>query len=57
MTVYKKNTRLWREREKKDCEMCGFTYLKIELRKRRGIWVCDTCYDEPDIDEIERGKR
>lgn len=28
-----------------DCDRCKFTFKKIELRKQRGMLLCDPCYD------------
>lgn len=28
-----------------DCDRCQFTYRKTELRKQRGMLLCDPCYD------------
>lgn len=28
-----------------DCDRCKFTYLKSELRKQRGMLLCDPCFD------------
>jgi formylmethanofuran dehydrogenase subunit E len=46
-----KNYRPRHTLQKKDCERCGFTYLKNELIRQRGISVCKDCYDEKDRGE------
>lgn len=28
-----------------DCDRCKFTYKKRELRKQRGMYLCDACFD------------
>lgn len=28
-----------------DCDRCKFTYRKIDLRKQRGMLLCDPCFD------------
>lgn len=34
-----------------DCDRCKFTYKKISLRKQRGMYLCDACFDS--VLEIE----
>lgn len=34
-----------------DCDRCKFTYRKINLRKQRGMYLCDACFDS--VLEIE----
>jgi len=28
-----------------DCDRCGWTYDKRELRRQRGMLLCDKCFD------------
>jgi formylmethanofuran dehydrogenase subunit E len=43
------------EHQKKDCDRCGFTFLKSDLIKQKGLWVCEDCLDEPSYKETDDG--
>lgn len=45
----RRNTRLRRECEKKECEQCGLTFNKEELTEQNGYLVCPKCLDEPEV--------
>lgn len=34
--------------EKRTCDRCGFDHRKSSLRKQRGLWVDDDCFDNTD---------
>jgi hypothetical protein len=34
--------------EKKTCDRCGFDHKKSSLRKQRGLWLSDDCFDITD---------
>ena len=35
---------------KRDCDVCGFQWLSIELKKQwDGVWACPRCYDPRHI--------
>lgn len=34
--------------QNRNCDICGFTFDKSELRKQRGFWVCKYDYDTGD---------
>ena len=37
--------------EKRTCDRCGFDHKKSSLRKQKGLWVADDCFD--NIDKIQ----
>lgn len=43
------------------CDLCGFTFIKEDLRRRKGLLVCTKnipgapgCYDNLDVTELRR---
>lgn len=39
-------TRRISQRAWKACDRCGFMFHKEELRKQRGLWLDEACYDD-----------
>lgn len=34
--------------QKYDCDRCGFTFVKKDLLRQKGLLVCNDCFDAPD---------
>lgn len=44
------------DKEKYDCDTCGFTFYKKDMLKQNGYWVCRDCYDEPSYRDNRKRK-
>lgn len=40
-----------------DCQVCGFTFKKVELRKQNGLWKCTKDFDIPKPSNKSLGGR
>jgi hypothetical protein len=39
-----------RSHQKYDCDRCGFTFDKADLKRQRGLLLCTACFDGADPD-------
>lgn len=47
----------WHKGKLRDCDICGYWFAEKELKRQRGLWVCNICYDSVTDEDRAKSRR